>query len=487
MSAASRATVQPSSPARLARSESRWWSRVRSAGTYSLVDGMARVAVFLALVYAARVLGPRAFGEFVIVYTAAQITTLVADMGLTTLVLRQGARSGRVHAGPFWTALALNGVASAVCAVGLCAAFALLYPSATVVAAIYIPTLLMLAVTTSLEAAAIAAARPVRVAGCRLAGNTCVLGLTVVLLGAYASSSSLVAFAFLVGGFVKLASIVASTWSVVPEVLIRPRLVGPLLRKALPFYGSAVAAFLYQRVDILLLGGVAGVVAAGEYAAAYRMLDGALLLPAAIVAAFIPTWTVRRRTADGSGKAVSGVVLLLVCIGVVVALELVLARDFVVDVLYGESYRSSVGVLATLALSIPVFYADCVLVWVAYARGKERAVALLGALALASNVALNIVLIRAFGAVGAAAATVATEALISLGYAILLGAHRREHRITVLRTLATAGAFAGAMSALAVVCSASGAPRLPVALVMAGIGVALLAMVYRREMRPAFS
>ncbi len=460
---------------------SEWWSRIRTAGRFSVADVGARAAVFAALVYAARVLGPAGFGEFALVYTAAQITALLADMGLTTLVLRQGARSGRMHQASLWTAVALNVGASLVCALGLVGAFALLHPSGAPLAAIYSPTLLLLAVTTSLESAAIATRRPIRVAGCRLAGNSCVLALTVVLLAVH-SSPELVAVAFVAGGVVKLACIAVSTRSMVPGIVVRPRLVGPLLRRGAPFYGSAIAAFLYQRVDVLFLGALAGVAAAGEYAAAYRILDGILLLPTAVVAALLPSWTARSGS-RGASVGAGVVVVLLVCVGALAGVELVLARDFLVGLLYGDEYRSAARVLAILAISIPIFYADIALVWIAYARGREKRVALLGVVALISNVTLNIVLIPELGGVGAAVATVVTEAVICAGYALTLGVHRRENLARTAHLLASAGACTVPVVLLATLCFALQAPWAASCVVAAGVGAALLTMVYRREIR----
>lgn len=478
MSATSRAAVASPSVAR--GDSSARWSRVRSAGAFSGTDAAAKGAVFLALVVAARVLGPSGFGEFVLVYTAAQIAALVADMGLTTLVLRQGARSGRMHQTPLWTAVALNLGASIVCGLGLVGAFALLDPSGASLAAIYVPTLLLLTVTTSLEGAAIAARRPVRVAGCRLAGNGCVLALTIVLLS-LRPAPELVAVAFLVGGIVKLVCIAASTRPLVPGIAVRPRLAAPLLRQGAPFFGSAIAAFLYQRVDVLLLGGFVGVAAAGEYAAAYRILDGTLLLPIAVVAAFLPSWTARRgRT--GTALGAGPVVLWLVCVGVLVGAELALARELVVDLLFGDEYASAARILAVLALSVPIFYANIALVWIAYARGREGRVVVLGVVALVSNLVLNVVLINVLDGVGAAIATVVTEAVICVGYGSALGLHRQSWTRTS-GSLALVVPYIGLMLAFAVACIALDAPAVPSCLVAAGIGAGWLALVSRRQIR----
>jgi O-antigen/teichoic acid export membrane protein len=446
------------------------------------VDAAAKTAVFLALVYSARELGPAAFGEFALVYTAAQITALLADLGLTSLVLRQGARSAGVQRVSFWTALTLNVAASLVCALGLVAAFALIHGTGTATAAIYSPTLVLLTVTTSLEIAAIAAQRPVRAAASRFAGNVCALGLTIVLLQIQESPEA-VAAAFLGGGVVKLLFIASATRPLVPAIAVRPRVVVPLLRRGAPFYGSAIAAFLYQRVDVLMLGAIAGVSVAGEYVAAYRILDGILLLPVAVVAAFLPSWAERRDAKGVAGRAASLVVLLLVCIGVLAGAELLLARGFLVDLLYGGEYASSAPILAVLALSVPIFYADIALVWIAYVRGHEKRVAALGIVALVTNIAINVVLIRSFGGLGAAMTTVVTEATISLGYAFTLGLHRKEHRARALEVLATAGAYAGALVALVMLCVIAEVHWALSCLAVAVLGTALLLLVYRREER----
>jgi O-antigen/teichoic acid export membrane protein len=175
------------------------------------------------------------------------------------------------------------------------------------------------------------------------------------------------------------------------------------------------------------------------------------------------------------------VVVLLVCVGVLAGVELILAREALVELLYGDEYGASVGILAVLALSVPIFYADIALVWIAYARGKETRVALLGALALVTNVALNVVLIRELGSIGAAIATVVTEAVIAVGYALTLGAHRREHRARVARLLATGALYAGPLLAFATLCVAAELPWAASCLAAAGMGAVLLALPYQRE------
>ena len=269
--------------------------------------------------------------------------------------------------------------------------------------------------------------------------------------------------AFLVGGIVKLACIAASTRSLVPGIAVRPRLAAPLPASGAPFYGSAIAAVLYQRVDVPLLGALAGVAVTGEYAAAYRILDGTFLLPVAVVAAFLPSWTARRGRGDRAAGA-GPVVLALVCVGVLVGVELALARELIVDLLFGEEYAS------VLAISVPIFYANIALVWVAYARGRERRVATLGVVALISNVMLNIVLIQVLDGVGAAIGTVVTEAVVFVGYVVTLSLHRHRTWESTARALGSVVPYIGLMLAFAIASVALHAPPAASCLVAAGMG-----------------
>ena len=136
-----------------------------------------------------------------------------------------------MHRASLWTAVALNVGASLLWGLGLVGAFAVLHPSGTSLAAIYVPTLLLLTVT-SLEGAAIAARRPFgwpRVASPETGACSASRSFSCHCVRPRA-----VAVAFLVGGIVKLACIAASTRSLVPGIAVRPRLAAPLLRRGRP-------------------------------------------------------------------------------------------------------------------------------------------------------------------------------------------------------------------------------------------------------------
>ena len=262
-------------------------------------------------------------------------------------------------------------------------------------------------------------------------------------------------------------------------VAVRPRLIAPLLRKGSPFYGSAIAAFLYQRVDVLVLGSLVGVAAAGEYVAAYRILDGVLLLPAAVVAAFLPSWAARRTAKGAVGRGGGMVVLMLVCIGVLPPLSSCWLGSSS-SICCTETRTPHPLILAVLALSVPFFYADIALVWLAYVQGHENGLPLSG---LSPSSRTSPSTSSSSGSSEASAprsATVVTEAAISAGYAFTLGIHRREHRPRALELLATAGAYSFALLALVMLCAFGGVPRALTCLAVGGLGLALLTMVYRR-------
>ena len=379
---------------------------------------------------------------------------------------RKRGKCGASRSGRLW----INVAASLVCALVLVGVFALLHGTGAATAAIYGPTLVLLAATTSLEIAAIAGQRPVRAAASRLAGNVCVLGLTIGLQihDARGGRGCIPRWRDRQARLHRDCDAPARTGD--SGTAARRR---PLLRRGAPFYGSAIAAFLYQRVDVLMLGALTGVAAAGEYVAAYRILDGILLLPAAVVAVFLPSWAERRGANGAAGRGAGMVVVLLICIGVLAGAELVLARG----VPRRSAVRRRVRLVCPDSRRPRTRGADLLRGHCArldrLRPGYEKRVAALGIVALFTNVWINVVLIRVFGGVGAAVATVVTEAVICAGYAFTLGIHRREHRARALDVLATAGAYAGALFALGMLCAVTGVHWALACIAVAGLGTVL--------------
>jgi O-antigen/teichoic acid export membrane protein len=216
-----------------------------------------------------------------------------------------------------------------------------------------------------------------------------------------------------------------------------------MLRRSIIFSAAALASFLYFRLDILLVGAMRGDGSAGQYAAAYRFIDALILVPGAVAYAFFPGWAKSRGGAAGNVVALLG---FLGGVGVIAALALVGGAQAIVEALLGSQYTGAAHALALLAFGVPFLYVDVIAVWIAYSRNREVAVVWIGLVALAINVAMNLILIPRFDFRGAAVATVVSEAVNCLGYCVLFRASLRANSEIILRAfgvVASAGAAGG--------------------------------------------
>lgn len=215
---------------------------------------------------------------------------------------------------------------------------------------------------------------------------------------------------------------------------------------ALPFGAFAVVLNLYNYVDTLMLGVLRDDHETGLYNAAYRIYEGFINVPSIIGTVLVPRLAReflvapdrhRRLAARGVGGAVA--------LAVPAAIGVSWWAPSLLVILFGGPYRAATRVLQLLAWGFVVTFPLHVLQAVAVSANAERALlatALLGCLA---NVALNAVAIPAYGMHGAAAATVASEAL---SLAVLYRAIRRggggAGREPSRETIGTAGDRVGA-------------------------------------------
>jgi len=223
--------------------------------------------------------------------------------------------------------------------------------------------------------------------------------------------------------------------------------------------------------DLMLLGIMASKREVGLYSAAYRVC---LMLTAIAVAThvvFIPAVT--RAAAVGPAEvstvlkrslALTGAVMLPLVVG-----GMVLAQPLL-SLLFGGDYSSGANALRLLLVSIGLLslHGTMHYVFVATDRIRQQAGIIGGGAAL--NVALNLILIPRYSLVGAAAATVASEALILVASAVVLWKRGLRTRGAELLPAALAsGVMAMVVSALP--------DRVPVLLAIPAGGAVYLAVL----------
>jgi O-antigen/teichoic acid export membrane protein len=209
-------------------------------------------------------------------------------------------------------------------------------------------------------------------------------------------------------------------------------------RAVWPIGAGIVLSAVYFRVDVFLVQLWSGTEAVGLYNAVFRLVDALRLFPAAVVAVALPSLC---RGGDFRPLVRAAVPMTVAASGAALVLWLVAGN--LIPAIYDARFAAAVPAFRILALAFPLMTLNLALTHQIVGWNAERAYAALCALALVVNLGLNARLIPAWSIDGAAWATVATEAFLTVGCTLVLA--RLRHAGALSRSGAD---FQGASASL---------------------------------------
>lgn len=196
-----------------------------------------------------------------------------------------------------------------------------------------------------------------------------------------------------------------------------------LQTRALPFGAFAIVLYLYNYIDMVMLGVMRSDAETGLYSAGYRIYEGVSSVAAILYSVLLPRLShqfeaepSRHHRLARLGLVTAGLLSVPVTAGTMVL------APIAVEVLFGQAYGASAAVVRLLALGAPFAFLLHVLHAIAISSNAERLSLRTAVIGCLANVLLNLVLIPAFGINGAAAATVIGEAI---SFVVLLLSLRR--------------------------------------------------------------
>ncbi|MEM9034785.1 MAG: flippase [Actinomycetota bacterium] len=187
-----------------------------------------------------------------------------------------------------------------------------------------------------------------------------------------------------------------------------------LLREAVPLSIAQAFTTVTARVDTLLLSALVGSSAVASYGIAYKFIDlahfVALAVGSAVLAELVRSVDAsdQRRFAGALDDAGS---LLAFAAGGFVVTTLAVSEPLV-RFLYGDEFADAADPLRILTAAEGIAFLAGIGTAALVATGRYRAFVLAAAAGLVLNVGLNLVVIPDHGPVGAAATTLASEALV---------------------------------------------------------------------------
>jgi len=234
---------------------------------------------------------------------------------------------------------------------------------------------------------------------------------------------------------------------------------GPVLRQvltgSLPFLVWVVFGEIYVRIDVVMLSLMTSDMVVGWYGAAFRIYGTLLFVPHILNTAVFPALVrmgMRESAEDDFARANDRLFCYLLAVAVPIAVGTMMIADPFLKRLYGLGAFQNAGLpLKIMGLSILLVCVDVLLGSTLIAKGREKAWSLMAVAAAVFNPAMNAWMIPftqqrwGNGGIGAAAATLLTEALMMAGALSLMprGILSRRSLFTAVR----AGAAAVGMAA----------------------------------------
>ena len=190
----------------------------------------------------------------------------------------------------------------------------------------------------------------------------------------------------------------------------------PVFRRDIwPIGAGIVLSALYFRIDVFLVQMWSGTELVALYNAVFRLVEALRLFPAAVIAVALPSLC-----RAGDWRPLLRVAAPITALAVLAAAALWAAAGVLVPFIYGAPYAQAVGAFRVLLLSFPLMSLNLALTHQLIGWHGERAYAVICAIALAANLALNAQLIPAASIEGAAWATLGTELLLTAGCLVAL-------------------------------------------------------------------
>lgn len=393
--------------------------KVRGIGANSALalvgDGASKAGALLVVLVSARLLTVQEFAALATGLAAAGVLTAALDLGTGTLLSRDGAASEALR-GALFTGSLRDRLPLACVALLLAPVAGLLLGrplEAVSVAVLALSGALSLSVLGLFRAC-----QDIRPEALQklASGTLAVVAATAVCVVAPRADAVLLALAAVM--FVTLVPLLRLAPTVADLGTDLARLA--TLRRAAPIGLLALATIAYYRSGTIVLAALSNADATAVYGIASGIAFGLLMVPNAITTALLPRLSAERRPDEliaCTRRALVWTSLIAVCLAAACAA----LAPVILPVALGAEYRAAAAPFALLCLGIPLIAASGVIGTALLVVGRLHALGTQVVVSLAVNLLVLVILVPSAGAVGAALATVACEAV---GLAVLVNAAR---------------------------------------------------------------
>jgi O-antigen/teichoic acid export membrane protein len=205
------------------------------------------------------------------------------------------------------------------------------------------------------------------------------------------------------------------------------RRAGELLRQAAPVGLALAMNILYLRLLVVLVSLVSDETETGLYATAFRVVELFIVLPPLLIGIALPLLAVAgAEDLDRLRYGLQGLTEMAVVSSLALALALTVLAEPALRLLGGEDFVGAARMLQLQAWALLPLAVGSVLAIGLLSLGRQRAIAVANAVAVAVVLTAGLALIAAYGGEGAAVAGIVAETVLLAALALALASARRD-------------------------------------------------------------
>lgn len=395
---------------------------VQNIGTLFTGTLFARIFSALAILLIARQVGVDNFGLYTATLSLAKLSSIIFSLGLDNWLLRNGNRQGQTVGTAVSLCLLLKGSLGVGWLLLLFLVTPFLRQDVFPLGLVMISGLSVFfeEINQSIWAAFKTSLRNQRTSLLMIITQSLLFGSVLLLMvmdvktpGPFMVGRLL---AYLVGGGVAAVYLRRSFSLQLDRTLVKST-----VQETVPFALSHGLAVIYERADVTLIAFFLGKTAAGIYGPAITLMTTLFLVPAAVYEVMLPTLSRMHSEAIAQIRStayrltqINGI------IGVALGVGMALLAYPLVWFIYTAEFLASAHILTILSTVLIFKSMSFAFAAVITAVGWQSYRVIVQLIAAIFNIGVNLLIINRFGIEGVAYVYVATEAILMLGYFVLM-------------------------------------------------------------------
>jgi O-antigen/teichoic acid export membrane protein len=391
------------------------------------------IFTFFYTIYVARFLGADGYGILSFALAFSGILSILADLGLSTLTVREVSRDKSLtmkYLGNVLVIKMLLGLISFGIIVVLINILG--YPQITVNVVYLISLSVILTSICGIFYSIFQAHEKMEFQSFGQILNSILMFFGVLIVIYLDSTVVMVSFIYLISSIITLCYVfIMCLWKFsIPKMKLNWKFWKITLKESLPFGITGISVMTYTYVDSVLLSLFKGNEVVGWYTAAYKLVLFLVFIPTTINITIFPSMSKFHISSQESLKLLNEKYFkFMLIIGIPIGIGTTLLAEKIIFLIFGAGYTESVIALKILIWTIIFTFGGAAFVRLLEATNKQFILAKITGISVLINILLNLILIPEFSFIGASISTVLTEMFLivsvfrisfKLGYGISL-------------------------------------------------------------------